>query len=149
MPFQILAILLEHPGELVTREEFRHRLWPSDTFVDFEHSINTAVKKLREALEDDADQPRYIETLPKLGYRFIAPGGQTPADPARRCAAGHGSPRVLSPETPQRRTRVRWYVVLAGAVVLVGGLLIGLNVGGVRRSPMAAREFPARPPVAD
>jgi TolB-like protein/DNA-binding winged helix-turn-helix (wHTH) protein/Flp pilus assembly protein TadD len=72
-PFQILVILLDHPGELVTREEFRQRLWPSDTFVDFEHSINTAIKKLREALEDDAEEPRFIETLPRRGYRFIAP----------------------------------------------------------------------------
>ena len=72
-PFQILAILLDQPGEVVTREEFRQKLWSSDTFVDFEHSINTAVKKLREALEDHAEEPRYIETLPKHGYRFIAP----------------------------------------------------------------------------
>ena len=72
-PFQILAILLDQPGELITREEFRRRLWPADTFVDFEHSINTAIKKLREALEDDAEQPRFIETLPRRGYRFLAP----------------------------------------------------------------------------
>src|SRR5208337_5217978 len=72
-PFQILALLLEQPGEVVTREEFQQKLWPSDTFVDFEHGINTAVKKLREALEDHADEPRYIGTLQKHGYRFIAP----------------------------------------------------------------------------
>ncbi|HEY4900234.1 MAG TPA: winged helix-turn-helix domain-containing protein [Terriglobales bacterium] len=131
MPFQILAILLEHPGHLVTREEFRQRLWPSDIFVDFEHSINTAVKKLREALEDDPDQPRYIETLPKLGYRFIAPLTDTPAEPARVV------PQVpildaVSRETPQRRTGIRWYMVLVGAVLLFGVLPIGLNVGGVR-----------------
>ncbi len=72
-PFQVLAILLDQPGELVTREEFRQRLWPADTFVDFEHSINTAIKKLREALEDDAEEPRFIETVPRRGYRFIAP----------------------------------------------------------------------------
>ncbi len=72
-PFQILAILLEKPGKLVTREELQQRLWPADTFVDFEHGINTAVKKLREALEDSGDNPRYIETLPRRGYRFIAP----------------------------------------------------------------------------
>ena len=69
-PFHILAILLEQPGEMVTREEFRQKLWPSDTFVDFEHGINTAVKKLREALEDHAEEPRYIETLPRHGYRI-------------------------------------------------------------------------------
>src|SRR5271157_39441 len=72
-PFQVLAILLEKPGKLVTREELRQRLWPADTFVDFEHSINTAIKKVREALEDSGDHPKYIETLPRRGYRFIPP----------------------------------------------------------------------------
>jgi DNA-binding winged helix-turn-helix (wHTH) protein len=71
-PFQILAALIEQPGEVVTREEIRQKLWPTDTFVDFEHSINTAVKKLREALGDDAENPWFIETLPRYGYRLIA-----------------------------------------------------------------------------
>jgi DNA-binding winged helix-turn-helix (wHTH) protein len=70
-PFQVLAILLEHPGELVSRDELRLRLWSEDTFVDFEHSLNTAIKKLRQALNDKADKPRYIETLPRRGYRFL------------------------------------------------------------------------------
>jgi DNA-binding winged helix-turn-helix (wHTH) protein len=70
-PCQILAILLQHPGEVVTREELREKLWPEDTFVDFDHSLNTAVKKLRQALNDEADKPRFIETLPRRGYRFI------------------------------------------------------------------------------
>jgi Tol biopolymer transport system component/DNA-binding winged helix-turn-helix (wHTH) protein len=72
-PFQILAILLEHPGIVVTREQLQKRLWPEDTFVDFEHGLNTAINKLRDALSDEADNPRFIETLPKRGYRFIAP----------------------------------------------------------------------------
>ncbi len=72
-PFQILAILLERRGELVTRDELRQRLWSPDTFVDFEHSINTAINKLRETLGDSGDHPRFIETLPRRGYRFIAP----------------------------------------------------------------------------
>ena len=70
-PIQILAALLEHPGDLVSREDLRHRLWPDDTFVDFEQGLNTAVKKLRVALCDEAETPRYIETLPRRGYRFI------------------------------------------------------------------------------
>jgi Tol biopolymer transport system component/DNA-binding winged helix-turn-helix (wHTH) protein len=70
-PFQIFAALLQRPGEVVTREEIRQSLWPTDTFVDFEHSINTAVNKLREALGDDAENPRFIETLPRYGYRLI------------------------------------------------------------------------------
>ena len=71
-PFQVLAILLERPGELVTREELKNRLWSSDTFVDFDHSLNKAVNRLRDTLSDSAEKPRYIETLPRRGYRFIA-----------------------------------------------------------------------------
>jgi TolB-like protein/DNA-binding winged helix-turn-helix (wHTH) protein len=140
MPFQVLAILLEHPGELVTREEFRQRLWPSDTFVDFEHSINTAVKKLREALQDDPDRPRYIETLPKLGYRFIAPLSQVQIEPE---AAAHLVPNHsdVSPPVPPLRMRFRSYGVLVGAMLLVGVLLIGLNVGGVRDRLWRQRSF--------
>lgn len=72
-PFQVLAMLLERPGELVTREEIRARLWPEDTFVDFDHGLNAAVRRLREALNDNASLPRFVETLPRRGYRFIAP----------------------------------------------------------------------------
>src|SRR6266481_1437221 len=64
--------LQEHPGEVVTREELRKRVWPTDTFVDFDHGINNAIKRLREALADSAETPKYIETLPRRGYRFIA-----------------------------------------------------------------------------
>src|SRR5436853_7776824 len=71
LPFQALAMLLERPGEVVTRKEFEERLWPGDTFVDFDHSLNTAIKKLRLALGDDNKKPRFVETLPKRGYRFI------------------------------------------------------------------------------
>ena len=72
-PFQVLSILLKHPGELVTREDLRVTVWPLDTFVDFDHALNTAVKKIRAALGDEADNPRFIETVPRRGYRFIAP----------------------------------------------------------------------------
>jgi len=72
-PFQVLVMLLERPAELVTREEMRTRLWGEDTFVDFDHGLNTAVNKVREALGDSASQPRYVETLSGKGYRFIAP----------------------------------------------------------------------------
>ena len=71
LPFQVLAMLLEHPREVVAREDLQKRLWPADTFVDFDHSLNTAIKKLRQALCDDRKNPRFIETLPKRGYRFI------------------------------------------------------------------------------
>ena len=72
-PFQILTLLLEHPGEVVTREQLRQKLWPADTFVDFDRSLNTGVRKLREALSDSAENPRFVETLPRRGYRFLAP----------------------------------------------------------------------------
>lgn len=71
--FEILTMLLEHPGKIVMRDQLRARLWPADTFVDFEHGLNTGVKKLRATLGDSPESPRYIETLPRLGYRFIAP----------------------------------------------------------------------------
>src|SRR5689334_8722278 len=74
-PFQILAMLLERPGQVVTREELRNKLWPADTFVDFDHGLNKAINKLREALGDAADSPRFIETLARRGYRFM----ETPA----------------------------------------------------------------------
>jgi DNA-binding winged helix-turn-helix (wHTH) protein len=72
-PFEILALLLKHPGRIVTRDEVRRQLWPTDTFVDFEHGLNAAVNRLREALGDSAEEPRYIETVPRRGYRFITP----------------------------------------------------------------------------
>jgi DNA-binding winged helix-turn-helix (wHTH) protein len=72
-PLELLLYLLERPGELVSREELRQRLWPADTFVDYDHSLNAAVNKLREALGDTADKPRFIQTVPRRGYRFIAP----------------------------------------------------------------------------
>jgi DNA-binding winged helix-turn-helix (wHTH) protein len=72
-PFQILVILLRHPGEIVTREELRKELWPADTFVDFDHGLNAAIKRLRDALGESAENPIYIETLSRRGYRFNAP----------------------------------------------------------------------------
>jgi DNA-binding winged helix-turn-helix (wHTH) protein len=100
-PFQILALLLEQPGELLTRKELQDRLWPADTFVDFEHGVNAAIQTLRRALCDSHKKPRFIETLPRRGYRFIAavepvessPGATVapPVDHKRRSAAA--SPR--------------------------------------------------------
>ena len=86
-PFQVLKTLLDRAGDLVTREELRQRLWPAETFVDFEHGLNAAVRRLRDALGDSADVPRFVETLPRRGYRFIAPvtraiAGECPAPSA-------------------------------------------------------------------
>ncbi len=74
-PFQVLALLLERPGEVVTREELRKRLWPADTFVDFDNGLNKAINRIREVLGDSAENPRFIETMARRGYRFIAPVG--------------------------------------------------------------------------
>ena len=72
-PFRVLLLLLQRAGEVVTRDELRQELWPADTFVDFDHGLNSAVARLRETLRDSADKPRFIETVAKRGYRFIAP----------------------------------------------------------------------------
>src|SRR6185436_10245672 len=92
-PFQILTLLLKRPGEVVTREEVRQALWPGDTFVDFDVGLNSAIKRLRDALNDSADSPRFVETLPRRGYRFVAaletsPGAAPPGLEARARRAG-------------------------------------------------------------
>jgi len=90
-PLQVLAMLLERPGEVVTRDELRKRLWPADTFVDFDHSVNTAIKKLRQALGDNIKKPRFVETLPKRGYRFIGVVKPAPQSAARTAATGEAA----------------------------------------------------------
>ena len=87
-PFQVCALLLEHAGELVTREELRQKVWPEDTFVDFEQALNTAIAKIRLALGDEAVNPRFVETLPRRGYRFIGPVASQP-QPVHRHRTGH------------------------------------------------------------
>lgn len=118
-PFQILAALLERPGEMVTREDLQRKLWPNDTFVDFEHSINTAVKKLREALGDDAENPRFIETLPRRGYRLIAPVQPVEENGASAEAGiGANSPGPENFKEAPRHNRQR-VVVMAGAFAVL------------------------------
>jgi len=99
-PFQVLAMLLARPGELVTREEIRSRLWPRDTFIDFDHGLNAAVRRLRDALNDDAETPRFVETLPRRGYRFIAPVEKLGFEEAGQPEAGIRT----SPSVPIRAT---------------------------------------------
>ena len=93
-PLQVLTLLLERSGEVVTREELQQKLWPSDTFVDFDHSLNTAINKVREALGDSASSPRYVETLARRGYRFIAPVQPDPSKAAIEPAAEIAAPAV-------------------------------------------------------
>jgi Tol biopolymer transport system component/DNA-binding winged helix-turn-helix (wHTH) protein len=122
----ILQALLEYPGELVTREALRDRLWGPDTFVDFEAGLNAAVRRLREALNDSADTPRYVETLPRRGYRFIAPAetasasaAPIPAEPALVEA-----PASVSPVTARTgRARLRYAVLVALGLTAIGGAL--------------------------
>jgi len=97
-PLQVLALLLERAGEIVTREELRQKLWTSDTFVDFDHSLNTAINKVREVLGDSASSPRYVETLARRGYRFIAPVQEAQTAQASTPASGEdsGSPSTSS-----------------------------------------------------
>ena len=101
-PCQILGILLEHRGEMVTREELQSRLWPSNTFVDFDHSLNTAVMRLREALSDSSENPRFIETLPRRGYRFVAPVEEksAPLTESKQTARLGASPTANPNENP-------------------------------------------------
>ncbi len=116
-PFHVLTVLLRRPGEVVTREELRSQNWPADTFVDFDNSLNTAINKLREALGDSADNPRFIETLPRRGYRFIAP--VTAVDgTARGTAAG------VSAVAPPRSRKI--VVMAAVAVLAAAGIAGGL-----------------------
>ena len=129
-PFQILVCLLEHAGEVVTREELQQKLWPADTFTDFDHGLNNAINRLREALRDPADRPRYIATLPRRGYRFIAPVdlGAAPV-PAHPPAAPVLTPTGRPQATPLHRALL-W--ALAAILALV---LVALIVGVLLRAP--------------
>jgi DNA-binding winged helix-turn-helix (wHTH) protein/Tol biopolymer transport system component len=129
-PIQVLSLLLEAPGEIVTREEFRRRLWPSDVFVDFDHGLNKSIQKLRDALGDSAGSPRYIETIPRIGYRFIAF-----ADEARG-SVELPSEIFVAPTAPAlppggriaRNPRTRWLLLAASAtacmVLVFGGMVL-------------------------
>ncbi|HST13213.1 MAG TPA: winged helix-turn-helix domain-containing protein, partial [Terriglobales bacterium] len=126
-PFQILLTLLEHPGEVVTREELRSRLWAEDTYVDFDHSLNAAVRRLRDALADSAENPRFVETVARRGYRFLAPvnGG---------VAADRSQP-VSAPSARRFRIPLTIAVLLAGVVL---GLIIARTRHQFGQIPSAA-----------
>ena len=139
-PFRILLALLERSGEVVTRDDLRERLWASDTFVDFEHSLNAAIKKLRQALGDDADSPRFIETIPKRGYRFIAPVGAA----APRLASILPTPGPpLSQEAvlqPAAATRLGRIALITGIVAI----LLAIAGAWFWRGVMLTRPAPAK-----
>jgi TolB-like protein/DNA-binding winged helix-turn-helix (wHTH) protein len=131
-PFQILAMMLERPRGVVTREELRQRLWPADTFVDFDHGLNNAINRLREALNDSADAPRFIETLPRRGYRFI---GEVESKPVS--GSQPGTARELAAALPQESAgrhspsprRIAWVASVGAGLVLAAGLAWGLVAG--------------------
>ena len=102
-PFRVLTMLLERSGEVVSREELRQKLWPADTFVDFDHGLNSAVARLRETLNDSAEEPQFVETVPKRGYRFIAQFEDS--DPAVEAPAA-------SPEIPVSYTHLTLPTIL-------------------------------------
>src|SRR5208282_273155 len=145
-PFEVLAMLLERPGEAVPREVLRDRLWSTDTFVDFDHGVNTAINRLREALGDSAENPRFIETLPRRGYRFIAPvESQASAPPGSNVIPGGvpssgATPAVIPVAAHLHGTRAK---VLALAVVVAIALLVGLSLTSVRER-LLGRPSPPR-----
>ena len=128
-PFQVLAVLLEHPGEVVTRDMLRQRVWPADTFIEFDQSLNKAVNKIREALGDTAENPRFVATVPRHGYRFIAPVDL--AEHALSVAVRHEQPAI--PPAASRVSRP-WYVPLASALA-VFGLAAGIFLNWRRPRP--------------
>lgn len=143
-PFAVLEMLLQHPGEVVTREQLRGRLWREETFVDFDHSLNVSINKLRETLRDSAERPRFIETIPRLGYRFIAPVkiGAVAAETAQKAETTSslatptkGVAPAVKPGAPAP-VRVHWYAA-AVAVILVCALAAYFGHHAWRRSAPA------------
>jgi TolB-like protein/DNA-binding winged helix-turn-helix (wHTH) protein len=136
-PFQILQILLENPGQVVTREAIQKRIWPSDTFVDFDHGLYNAIKRLREALGDDPETPRYIETIPKRGYRFIgAPNGH---------AGARTEPQTLENRLQQgvAGSRQGKFLLAAATVLVIAATVFALNSGGIRERILSGLHPPA------
>jgi Tol biopolymer transport system component/DNA-binding winged helix-turn-helix (wHTH) protein len=118
-PLQVLAQLLEHPGEVVTRDDLKGRLWPADTFVDFDHSLNAAIRRLRDALGDSAENPTFVETVARRGYRFLAPVSTVPGNGNRAAAR-----QVVAIRTPNHRAL--WIAAAVAAVILIS---LGISVG--------------------
>src|SRR6516165_861640 len=138
-PFQVLALVVQRPGELVSRDELRDKLWPDNTFVDFDDGLNTAIRKLRQVLRDSPDDPRYIETLPRRGYRFVAP--VTTAWPPQAEPAPSVAERVIEdPDAAGREERVAEVPAVSrahtgwmlGAIAVLIGLGVFLVAGNLR-----------------
>jgi len=131
-PLQLLSVLIESPGEVVTREELRQRLWPSDVFIDFDHGLNKSIQKLRDALSDSADSPRYIETIPRVGYRFIAPvrNGARSREPQGVLEVPQPPPVGPVPSTPASLTGnsgTRWLLLAAAGLAICAAIGIAVH----------------------
>jgi eukaryotic-like serine/threonine-protein kinase len=124
-PFAVLAMLLEHPGEVVTREDLRAHLWQKETFVDFDHSLNVAINKLRETLCDSAEQPHFIETIPRTGYRFIGPVTEPAASEGQEREGDSARAAKTQEIGTGTDLRTRWKVVVAAAIVVPALALAG------------------------
>jgi len=124
-PFEVLTILLEHPGRVVTREEFRRRLWPADTFVDFDHSLNVSINKLRQVLGDSADNPRFVATIGRRGYRFIAPAEKLHESPAS--TPSDGNDRSVRHSDPGSRRVSGIGIAIGLMLAMVAAVLIGFS----------------------
>ena len=148
-PFQVLHLLVKYAGSVVTRDQLQQQLWPADTFVDFEHSLNTAIKELRAVLNDSATAPRYIQTVPKLGYRFIFPVDQSePEIPARPVAVETISPQTIA-DIPRRRWSQSWIRLSLAAIVVLFAITIAL-LGIFHHGPegTASAALKPRPSIA-
>ncbi|MGA2606525.1 MAG: winged helix-turn-helix domain-containing protein [Terriglobia bacterium] len=137
-PRQVLAMLIDRPGEVVTREELRRRLWPADTFVDFDHGLNKAINKLREALGDDPDKPRYIETLPRRGYRLIAPVEPVQALPSSPNGELSIKPATVGAPPPLQKAgtdQTRWRVAVVAMLGIILAAIFALWFATHRAQP--------------
>jgi TolB-like protein/DNA-binding winged helix-turn-helix (wHTH) protein len=154
-PFQILAMLLEHPGEVVTREELQKKLWPEDTFVDFDHGLNKGVNKIREALGDSAESPRFVETVARRGYRFLAEVKPDEVAPVRspelatqlHPEAGSGDRADISAKSvkPQHLLPSLAWKVSAFVLLLLTASLVAWKLHSWNRPPTAIRSLAVLP----
>jgi Tol biopolymer transport system component/DNA-binding winged helix-turn-helix (wHTH) protein len=139
-PFQVLALLLEKPGEIVTREDLRNRLWPGDTFVDFDHSLNAAIKRLRDALSDSAENPTFVETVARRGYRFLAPVSLLSPN-------GNGG-RIAEAAQVGVTTRPRsWWIagIISAVVLVLFGVALGFFLAPHAATPFRITRLTANP----
>jgi eukaryotic-like serine/threonine-protein kinase len=145
LPLRLLVMLVEQPGEIVTREEVCKRLWPDNTFLEFDRSLGVAIRKVREALDDDAEAPRYVETIPRRGYRFLAPVTVQVDDP--KDATKEKEPRSSIAEAHGGQPHLNRYLVIAGIVVLMVGAGLFTFRSVPRRAPTTADARSVAPQV--